>query len=267
MIVVVERSPTRARRRAPRATGRSRSCPGRAPRAPRRRGSRPPCRAATRGPRRAAARGSLERQAERGRALPDLERAEGVHVQVGHRVLHRAHDSRVESPVKAGWMPPWRQISVAPRSHASSARRTISSSGTRYGAPAQVRRQLALRERAEAAAEVADVRVVDVPRDDVADDVAADLARGARRRRRARAARSSPRASKSAHDVVLAELAALARRAASGVAARDERRAGSPARRRPSASSRARPEASARAAPAAATAGSSQRSPSATKRG
>ena len=42
--------------------------------------------------------------------------------------------------------------------------------------PAQVRGQLALREGAEAAAEVADVRVVDVPRDDVADLVAADLA-------------------------------------------------------------------------------------------
>src|SRR5205807_1573082 len=41
---------------------------------------------------------------------------------------------------------------------------------------AQVRRQLALRERAEAAAEVADVRVLDVPRDDVGDRVADHLA-------------------------------------------------------------------------------------------
>ena len=41
---------------------------------------------------------------------------------------------------------------------------------------AQVRRQPALREGAEAAAEVADVRVLDVPRDDVADLVAAHLA-------------------------------------------------------------------------------------------
>src|SRR5688572_25578075 len=41
---------------------------------------------------------------------------------------------------------------------------------------AQVRRQLPLREGTEAAAEVADVRVLDVPRDDVADLVAADLA-------------------------------------------------------------------------------------------
>src|SRR5581483_10014020 len=44
------------------------------------------------------------------------------------------------------------------------------------GRPAQVLRELSLRERAEAAAEVADVRVVDVPRDDVADRVAVHLA-------------------------------------------------------------------------------------------
>ena len=68
---------------------------------------------------------------------------------------------------------------------------------------AQVRRQLALREGAEAAAEVADVRVLDVPRDDVGDLVAADLAAEpvgggedalrARRRARGRGARARPR--------------------------------------------------------------------------
>ena len=42
--------------------------------------------------------------------------------------------------------------------------------------PAQVRREPALRERAEPAAEVADVRVLDIARDDVAHLVAADLA-------------------------------------------------------------------------------------------
>src|SRR5438093_1068067 len=42
--------------------------------------------------------------------------------------------------------------------------------------PAEVRGEPALREGAEAAAEVADVRVVHVPRDDVGDRVAADLA-------------------------------------------------------------------------------------------
>src|SRR6188768_504965 len=48
---------------------------------------------------------------------------------------------------------------------------------------AQVRREPALRERAEAAPEVADVRVLDVARDDVADLVAADLAPQPVRRR------------------------------------------------------------------------------------
>ena len=95
-------------------------------------------------------------------------------------------------------MPPCRQTSVAPRSHASTTRRTISSCGTRYGGAAQVRGELPLRERAEAAAEVADVRVLDVARDDVADVVAVDLAPeqvgGARRR--ARAPRRAPRKSR-----------------------------------------------------------------------
>src|SRR5262249_55847290 len=44
------------------------------------------------------------------------------------------------------------------------------------GRTTQVRRQLALRERTEAATEVADVRVVDVARDHIGDRVAADLA-------------------------------------------------------------------------------------------
>ena len=116
----------------------------------------------------------------------------------GSSALIARQMSRYVSPVKAGWMPPWRQTSTAPRSQASRERRTISSSGTRYGLPAQVRRQLALREGAEAAAEVADVRVVDVPRDDVGDRVAADLAAKRVGRARPRAAGPRPRASKSA---------------------------------------------------------------------
>ena len=94
---------------------------------------------------------------------------------------------------------------------------------------AQVRGQLALRERAEAAAEVADVRVLDVPRDDVADLVAADLAPepvgGGEDALRLLAARvEQPR------DLVLAELAAreLERRR---VAAHDEGRRDGIARR------------------------------------
>ena len=72
-------------------------------------------------------------------------------------------------------MPPWRQISTAPRSHASRARRTISVERHEVGRPAEVRGEPAFRERAEAAAEVADVRVVHVPRDDVGDRVAGRL--------------------------------------------------------------------------------------------
>ena len=78
--------------------------------------------------------------------------------------------------MNAGWIPPWRQTSVAPRSQASRARRTISVVRDEIRRTAKVRRQPPLREGAEAAAEVADVRVLDVPRDDVADLVAADLA-------------------------------------------------------------------------------------------
>ena len=48
--------------------------------------------------------------------------------------------------------------------------------GDEVGLAAQVRGQLALREGAEPAAEVADVRVLDVAGDDVADLVAVDLA-------------------------------------------------------------------------------------------
>ena len=114
------------------------------------------------------------------------------------QLLHRAADLQVVSPVNAGWMPPWRQTSTAPRSQASWHRRTISSTGTTYGGPAQVLGQLALGERAEAAAEVADVRVVDVARDDVADRVAVRPRGAARRRRRAPPSSSRPRASKSA---------------------------------------------------------------------
>ena len=64
---------------------------------------------------------------------------------------------------------------MAPRSHASRAAADDLLVRDEVRRAAQVRRQLALREGAEAAAEVADVRVLDVPGDDVADLVAADL--------------------------------------------------------------------------------------------
>ena len=76
------------------------------------------------------------------------------------------------------------------------------------GGPAEVRRELPLREGAEAAAEVADVRVLDVPGHDVRDLVAARPRAGAGRPRRRPARRSSPRARRRRGELVLAELVA-----------------------------------------------------------
>ena len=73
-------------------------------------------------------------------------------------------------------MPPWRQTSVAPRSQASLRAPDDLVERDEVRRAAQVRRQPAFREGAEATAEVADVRVLDVPGDDVADLVAAHLA-------------------------------------------------------------------------------------------
>ena len=144
----------------------------------------------------------LERKAQRLSALPDLERGEGVDVQVGQLRADRVHDRGV---VVAG------ERRVDPALEADLGRAAV----PRLARPpddllvrdevrraAQVRRQLPLREGAEAAAEVADVRVLDVPRDDVADLVAADVAAEpvgggedalrARRRGRGRAGRAPP---------------------------------------------------------------------------
>ena len=73
-------------------------------------------------------------------------------------------------------MPPCRHTSVAPQSTASTTRRAISSRSSRYGVAAQVQRQRALGERAEAALERADVGVVDVAVADEGDGVADGLA-------------------------------------------------------------------------------------------
>ena len=118
---------------------------------------------------------------------------------------------------------------------------------------AQVRRELALRERAEAAAEVADVRVLDVPRHDVGDDVAVHLAP----QRVGRGEDALPLLAARAeepHDLVLAELVAGVER--QRVAADDERhRAG--LARRPRVLAREPERVRRRAARAAARAGSS----------
>ena len=113
--------------------------------------------------------------AERRGALPDLERAERVDVQVGHGVLDRAHDGDVVVAVERR---------VDPALEADLGRASVPRLGGpaddllvrhEVGLAAEVRRQLSLREGAEAAAEVADVRVLDVPGDDVGDLVAVHL--------------------------------------------------------------------------------------------
>ena len=106
----------------------------------------------------------------RGRACPGTRRFDRpADVEIGRRRCSR------------GWMPPCRQTSVAPRAQASRARRTISSSVEIVGRAAQRLVRLALGEGAERAAVGADVGVVDVAVDDVADGLAADIARAARR--------------------------------------------------------------------------------------
>ena len=91
-------------------------------------------------------------------------------------------------------MPPCMQTSVAPSSHASSARSADlvhrQRVGVGVGAP--------LGEGAEPAAGVADVGEVDVPVDDVGDVVADDVARAGRRPARPRASSSAPSACSSA---------------------------------------------------------------------
>ena len=165
----------------------------------------------------------LERQVERRRALPHLERRERVDVNLRNRLLDGPHDVRVVVTCERG---------VDPTLEAHLRRAAIPGLlGTaddllardEIRRAAQIRRELPLRERAEAAAEVADVRVLDVPRHDVGDLVAADLA-SQRIGRRIHARRLLPARLEQPRDLVLAELrsAELERRR---VAADDERHA------------------------------------------
>ena len=206
----------------------------------------------------------LERETERRRALPHLERRERVHVDPGHRVTDRAHHARVVVT---------RERRVDPALQADLGRaalpRLLGSTHDllerhEIRRPAQVRRELPLRERAEAAAEVADVRVLDVPRDDVGDLVAADLA-AKRVGGGADASSLLPARLEEPRDLVLAELGS-GQRERRRVATR--RRTGTPpGSPGAQASSRARPVASAARSTCGTTAGSSQRSRSATYSG
>ena len=49
----------------------------------------------------------------------------------GNSALIASTSSMYQSPVKPGWMPPWRHTSVPPRAHASWQRRMISSRPSR----------------------------------------------------------------------------------------------------------------------------------------
>ena len=77
----------------------------------------------------------VEREPERGRALPDLERREGVDVQVGQRLLHRRADLQVRLAGEGGVDAALEAELDGAAVPGLRARRTISSSGTTYGAP------------------------------------------------------------------------------------------------------------------------------------
>jgi hypothetical protein len=114
----------------------------------------------------------LQIEAERGGALPDLQRRERVHVHVRHRGLHRVDDVDVRV---AGVL----RVNAALHADLGGAARPGFRGaalnllvGEIVGAAAQVLRQLALGEGAELALEIADIGVVDVAVDDEADGVA-----------------------------------------------------------------------------------------------
>src|SRR3954453_10588467 len=117
----------------------------------------------------------MQRQLERRGALPNLERGEGVHVQLGQDFLDRPADVDVEVAGE-GRMDAALEADLG----AAALPRLLTAADDlverhEIGRPAQVGGQLALGKGTEAASEVADVGVVDVARDDVRDGVAADL--------------------------------------------------------------------------------------------
>ena len=190
-----------------------------------------------------------EVEPERRGALPDLERREGVHVDLGRGALHGLDHARV---VVA------RERRMDPALEADLGRAALPGLadaphdllvGHEVRRPAEVLGELPLREGAEPAAEVADVRVLDVPRDDVASPRRRTPRAAARRRPRApararlpgprRAARARPRRARRRRARAVRDRARRrraprpARRAPSGPRARGRarrRRAGWPAR-------------------------------------
>ena len=136
-----------------------------------------------------------EREAERGGAVPDLERREGMDMHARDRLAHGAADIEV---MLAG------VLGMDAALHADFGGAAVPRlaraphdllRGEVVGRAAQVGRELALGEGAEAAAEVADVGVVDVAHDGVGDRVAHHVLaqRIGRLRRRPRSPARAPR--------------------------------------------------------------------------
>ena len=86
-------------------------------------------------PRRVVRRVAWQGQPEGARAVGDLERRKGVHVHLGHRVLHGRHDLKVGVAAVLGVDAARRHTSVAPAARASRVRRAISSRSSRYATP------------------------------------------------------------------------------------------------------------------------------------
>ena len=107
--------------------------------------------------------------------LPDLKRREGVHVDVRHGVLHRPDHRQVVVTVEPG-MNSALQTDLG-RAPVPGLQRSPGDLLQRYEVrlPPQIACELPLGERAEPAAEIADIGVLDVARDDVADVVPAHL--------------------------------------------------------------------------------------------
>ena len=159
----------------------------------------------------------LDRQPGAGGAVDDLHRRERVHVHLGHPPLHRARrDRSTPSPGSSGSIPPCMQTSVAP---------SVPGLGGAVGDLVERQRVgvgvgTPLREGAEAAADVADVREVDVPVDDVR-HVVADRLRRRSSASRATSSRPAPSARHQRQGVLVGRppgsLAACAQRLAADV--------------------------------------------------
>ena len=169
----------------------------------------------------------LERKAERRRSLPHLQRRERVDVQPRHCVLDRLDDREVVVTGEGGMDPALQahlRRAAFPRLLAAADDLLVRHEIRR---PAQVGRELSLRERAEAATEVADVGVLDVARHDVGHLVTAHITAQAVGGGEDAVALLAARAEET-HDLLLAELVMRVDRQR---VARDERDRPSLARR------------------------------------